>query len=111
MGKPYLPDMGTDWIEGMEDRYVILSLTHSTPEFTMFWLPGNLGYTTCLANAGKYDVSLIQQKMGYYNDGINTVAVPLTITALNILGIATVLADYKMIDAFMTIDRTAETQE
>lgn len=111
MSKLYLPDMGNDWIRDCTGKYIILSLKHSTPEFSMFWLPDNCGYTTCLANAGRYDRSLVLEQINYYNDGVNTIAVPLTVTALNILGIATILADYKMIDAFLTIEKVAETQE
>lgn len=95
-----LPNMGDDWINGCTGQYIILSLKHSTPEFTMFWLPGDLGYTPHLVNAGRYSMERVLSMPGYYNDGINAIAVPLTQTALTILGLHTVLADYTMVESF-----------
>lgn len=97
-----LPELGEDWLKGYRNTYIILSLKHSTPEFSMFWAPGDCGYTCNLIEAGKYARGIIQRKPFYYNDGINSVAVPLTHTALDILGLGTVLVEYTLIERLLS---------
>lgn len=102
--------MGTDWLEGCEDQYIVLSLTHSTPEVTMFWNAHESDYTSSIITAGRFDGGLIRAQIDRYNNGLSTVAVPLTSAALSILGLYIVVADYKMLDAFLTIERVGERQ-
>lgn len=83
------------------DKYIIVSLKHSKPEFTMFWRPNGIGYTCSLVNAGVYSKEQVVGRPYYYNDGLNTVAVPLTRAALATLGLYTVVADSSMLDKFM----------
>jgi hypothetical protein len=108
--KQVLPTFGDDWLDGLRGFYIILSLKHSTSEFSMFWAKGECGYTCSLLNAGRYSEAVVAKHPDRYNDGINTVAVPLTMAALEILGLYTVCADLTAIDAFLT-HRIADTQE
>ena len=108
--KLILPEVGEDWLDGLVDRYIILSLKHSTPESSMFWKGNRLGYTCSLLNAGLYWKEEIMNEPTYYNDGLNALAIPCTQAALETLGIFTVTADYSMIRIFLN-KRVAETQE
>ncbi len=81
-----LPVIGTDWLDGWVDKYVIFSLKRSTPERFSYWKANNLGYTDCPFTAGIYDKSDIEREPEHYNDGLNCVAIPLTATALQLLG-------------------------
>lgn len=94
-----LPEVGTDWLFGLRDMYIILSLKHSTKEVPMFWKSGDCGYTEYLVNCGIYSKSQIDGQIWYYNDGINAVAVPLTATAFRTLGFQIVI-DLAHIDQF-----------
>ena len=108
--KLVLPEVGDDWLDGLVDQYIIVSLKHSTRESTMFWKSNSLGYTCSPFNAGKYCKEVIEDHMMYYNDGLNAMAVPCTQAALETLGIFTVLADYNMNHIFLNRE-IAETQE
>jgi hypothetical protein len=108
--KLVLPEVGDDWLEGLVGKYIIVSLKHSTKELTMFWRANCLGYTCSMLNAGKYDKATIEGHMMYYNDGLNSMAVPCTQAALETLGIFTVLADYDMNRIFLSKE-IADTQE
>jgi len=110
MGKLVLPDMGTDWLEGCNDEYIILSLSHSTKEVSMFWR-NEYTYTSSPINAGRFGGELVRANPDRYNNGLGSVAVPLTRTALTILGLYPVAVDYTTLDAFLTIEKVAETQE
>ena len=108
--KLVLPEVGDDWLDGLVDQYIIISLKHSTNEVTMFWRANCLGYTCSPLNAGKYCKEVIEGHMMYYNDGLNSLAIPCTQAALEILGIFTVLADYNMNHIFLNKE-IADTQE
>lgn len=111
MGKLVLPDMGNDWIEGCVDQYIILSLSHSTREFAMFWNGDETNYTATPINAGRFTGDQVRANIDRYNDGLSSVAVPLTRTGLGLLGLYPTGFAYNSIDAFLTIDKIAETQE
>jgi hypothetical protein len=95
-----LPLVGTDWIRGMVGQYIILSLKHSTVEQPQFWMADNRGYTPFLVNCGVYSLSEIERQPMYYNDGISAVAIPLTATALNLIGFS-VQVDFNNLDPFL----------
>lgn len=82
-----LPSFGDNWVDGYENKYIVLSLKHSTPGQFAFWKADCLGYTWYLFNAGIYDVSDIEAQMQYFNDGIDAIAVPLTGHALELLNL------------------------
>lgn len=102
--KPYmmatilsLPEIGTNWLEGCHNQYVILSLKMSGHGFSMFWRPGHVidgmpikGYTGHILEAGKFDKLYVQANIRTYNDGVNSVAIPLTGDALHMLCIGSV---------------------
>ncbi len=108
--KLVLPEVGDDWLDGLVDQYIIISLKHSTKENTMFWRANCLGYTSSMLNAGKYCREIVEGRLEYYNDGLNCMAVPCTLEALETLGVFTVLADYNMVKIFLNKE-IAETQE
>lgn len=95
-----LPTVGNDWLFGLRDMYVVLSLKHSKPDKPMFWMSGDVGYTEYFVNCGIYTKSQIQGQIWYYNDGINAVAVPLTATAFSKLGFKIVI-DLAALDSFL----------
>lgn len=106
-----LPQLGTDWLEGCVDRYIIVSLKHSTPDSLYYWKAGSLGYTNYPFTAGKYTRAEIEARPLYYNDGLNAVAVPLTATALQLIGFpsAVILSD-EIFDQFCNI-RVSDPEE
>lgn len=100
-GKFALPEIGGDWLAGLVDQYVILSLKTSSKEVSMFWMPHGLGYTCSLLNAGRFTRQEVEENMLYYNDGVDAVAVPCTGAALATLGLYEVVADYSMLKIFL----------
>ncbi len=100
--KPVLPEVGSDWLFGLRDRYIILSLKHSSLEVAMFWKADDAGFTGSLVNAGKYTREEVESALGYYNDGINAVAIPCTQAAFETLGIFAVVVDFDMVKVFLT---------
>jgi hypothetical protein len=101
----YLPDMGTDWLEGCEDLYIVISLSRSLPELTMFWTANEWGYTSTLINAGRFPGLQIRAGIDKYNNGLSTVAVPLTRRALGLLGLYPLSIDHTVLDEFLTIEK------
>lgn len=97
-----LPHLGDDWLPGLKDYYIILSLKHSSKEASMFWLPNDCGYTYCFLAAGKYRKQDVVRNLHYYNDGIGTVAIPCTEHALAVLGLYTIAVDYSMLHIFLS---------
>jgi hypothetical protein len=61
----------------MGDFY-IFSLKHTNRKdpWITFWRPENKGYAWPLEWSGKYTASEIDGDPGYYNDGVDTIAVP-----------------------------------
>jgi hypothetical protein len=104
-----LPEIGTDWLFGLKGMYIILSLKHSTPDTPMFWQSGDCGYTEHLVNCGVYTKSQIIGQIWYYNDGVNTVAIPLTATALRIIGLK-VSVDFTSTDKFLNQEAITTNQ-
>jgi|TARA_R110000851_G_scaffold291657_1_gene446076 hypothetical protein len=68
------------------NHYIILSLKHSEGKQPCFWRPDDAGYTIYPWAAGIYSKDQIEKQPNYYNDGFNTVAVPLTDDGLNGIG-------------------------
>ena len=68
-------------------KYVILSLKHGTSKRACFWRADNAGYTDYPFNAGQYDEATVKQNPGYYNNGVDTVAIPLTDRSMEVLGL------------------------
>lgn len=61
-----------------EPIFIILSLKHSSNIEPVFWRADDSGYTTLPWAAGLYSESQVRGNPGYYNDGYNTIAIPLT---------------------------------
>jgi hypothetical protein len=56
--------------------FCILSLKHSTGLVCRWWGPDNSGYVDTLDEAGHYSAATVTARLGYYNDGRNTCALP-----------------------------------
>ena len=104
-----LPEIGTDWLFGLRGMYIILSLKHSTPDTPMFWQSGDCGYTEHLVNCGVYSQSQILGQIWYYNDGTSTVAIPLTVTALRLIGLK-ISINFDNRDKFLNTETPATKQ-
>ncbi len=105
----YLPDMGNDWIDGCTDLYIVIGLSRSLPELTMFWTANECGYTSTPFNAGRFAGSQVRANIDRYNNGLSSVAVPLTRTALALLGLYPMVIDHSALDNFLTIEKITET--
>jgi hypothetical protein len=58
-------------------EFFILSLRHSPADGNaLWWGPDNKGYTQNLLTAGRYTEAQVAAEPLYYNDGVNTRAVP-----------------------------------
>ena len=58
-------------------QFFILSLRHSPADgHALWWGPDNRGYTTNLNQAGRYTEAQVQAEPLYYNDEVNTRAIP-----------------------------------
>ncbi len=80
-----LPEMGNDWLPGLQDCYVIYSIKRSTPDEPKFWTSNALGYTDYW-HCGVFTKTAILGNIWRFNDGLNAVAIPLTVTALTRIG-------------------------
>jgi hypothetical protein len=80
-----LPEVGTDWLSGLQDCYVIYSIKRSEPGNPQFWTSGGFGYAT-IFSCGVFTKTEILGNIWRFNDGLNAVAIPLTFTALETLG-------------------------
>jgi hypothetical protein len=98
-----LPDIGTDWLEGLAGCYIIFSIKRSTPEKPVFWTAGGFGYAS-IFSCGVFTKTEILGNIWRYNDGLNAVAIPLTHTALSILG-------FKMNVEYRSLDRFANRND
>lgn len=79
--------------------YIILSLSHSSPEQVVFWRANNAGYCNSPFLAGIYTEEQVKGNQQYYNNGLSTVAVPLTTAAMEAIGF-NVSVDWKKVEAF-----------
>lgn len=59
------------------DLFLVLSLKWAGGEKVTWWGPNNAGYFTDLAAAGRYTRAEIEAAPGYYNNGTETIAIPL----------------------------------
>lgn len=66
-------------------EFIIVSFKHSTKDKPCFWRANDAGYTTNPFMAGKYTKEQVQAQPDYYNDGIHTVAVPITGAAFDLI--------------------------
>jgi hypothetical protein len=65
--------------------YIIIDLSRSTKTAPMFWRANNHGYTTDPFEAGVYSDATVLQDWRYYNDGVETVAIPLKASGLELI--------------------------
>ena len=68
-------------------NYIILSLKHSEGKQPCFWKPDNAGYTIFPWAAGIYAEDKVRDRPNYYNDGVNTLAIPISTTGLESIGL------------------------
>lgn len=93
-----LPVVGDDWLPGLQDFYIIYSIKTSTQDKPRFWVDNGFGYTDYW-HCGVFHKEQVTGNIWLYNDGLNAVAIPLTVTALTLLGIK-VSIDTGALDAF-----------
>jgi len=67
-------------------EYIIFSLKHSTKKQPCFWRANNAGYTNYPFTAGHYTEAQIQSQPDYYNNGINSIAIPLCEDGMEAIG-------------------------
>lgn len=67
-------------------KYIIISLKHGTGKQPMFWRANSAGYCYSPFAAGHYDEETIKANPGYYNNGKDSIAIPLTDFAMDTLG-------------------------
>jgi hypothetical protein len=59
-------------------KYLILSLSHSTKTQPCWWRENCAGHTNYVVSAGKYTAEEINSDPDYYNNGRDTMAIPMT---------------------------------
>lgn len=69
-----------------KDLFIILSLKHSEGTKPCFWRPDDAGYTLFPWAAGIYEKSQVESNPKYYNNGYDTLAIPLTNDGLGSIG-------------------------
>jgi hypothetical protein len=67
-------------------KYIIISLKHSEKNSLCFWRPKDAGYTIFPFMAGIYTEEEVKAKPHYYNNGYNSLAIPLTEIELESIG-------------------------
>lgn len=91
----------------MPKHYIILSLNHSIKTRPMFWRENNAGYTYVPWAAGLYTEEQVKGNPKYYNDGYNTIAIPLTDAGIHDSGLKFGL-DIKKLKAFVATNKHKE---
>lgn len=81
-------------------KYIIISPEKSTAKEPCFWRANAAGYTNSPFAAGVYDESEIKDHPGYYNNGYNSIAIPLTDAAMAKIGFECQI-DIKALDQFL----------
>ena len=83
-----LPQIGTDWLDGFEDCYLLVNPLYSTNDRVKYWRHAfeechlGFGYGS---DAGVFSGADIRAQIHTLNNGLTHVAVPCTWTALWIL--------------------------
>lgn len=71
-----------------------------------FWMANDCGYTEYLCQAGIYTQERVTTHIGRYNDGISTIAIPLTATALGELGLVFEFnISQETLERFLSVER------
>lgn len=91
----------------MPKHYIILSLKYSKKDEPIFWRSNNAGYTRIPWAAGIYTEEKVKNDPGYYNDGCNTIAIPLTDDAIEQSGLQFKL-DMKAVKTYVAANRHRE---
>jgi hypothetical protein len=108
--KLHLPIHGEDWIDGLTNRYIVMSISNSTPVLAMFWAQNGMAYTDCLINATVYSKADILENIDRYNNGLSTAAIPLTRAALALIGLYPIGMCPSALDDFLTIETFVGTE-
>lgn len=82
-----LPEIGTDWLDGLQNCYILLAPHLSQKGKPVFHRRGMEGFCNNVVEAGVTTGVEMAGQIWKYNDGTNVVAIPLTVTALSILGL------------------------
>lgn len=92
----------------MPKQYIILSLKYSTKDEQVFWRSNNAGYTNVPWFAGIYTEEDVKGDPEYYNDGHNTIAIPLTNQAVKEDSGMQFTLDMKRLKAYVAANRHKE---
>lgn len=108
-----LPDlMYTDWIEGYENKYVIVSLKRSTlTNGVLYWKPNECGYTPYLMCALFLHQDKVSNALDRYNDGLSTIAVPCTDSYFKMMGLVNGYLSEENIDRLLTVVRKVDAND
>lgn len=79
------------------ERFIIVSLKHSTKDKVMFWRANDAGYTYYPFAAGIYTKEQVEGNKNYYDNGFSTIAVPLTEESLQFIGLS-IKIDYDKLE-------------
>lgn len=60
----------------MADEFFILSLRWTKENYATWWCPRNSGYTSVVADAGRYSRADVERQRDYYDNGRTTIAIP-----------------------------------
>lgn len=95
-----------------KDQFIIISLKHSEGKKPCFWRPNNAGYTIFPWAAGIYQKEEVENNPKYYNNGYDTVAIPLNNEGLESIGFKCEMDLNKVADLTMgiRIQRTKEME-
>lgn len=59
-------------------NYIILSVSHSSKDEPIYWRANDSGYINVPWGAGIYSEEQVKANPKYYNNGYDTIAIPLT---------------------------------
>lgn len=93
-----------------KDLYIILSLKHSEKTQPCFWRANDAGYTIFPWAAGIYQKEEIDANPKYYNNGYDTVAIPLSNGGLESIGFKCSM-DLKKVEAMAKSVRILRNEE
>lgn len=66
--------------------YYIISLKYTTKKELVFWRSNDAGYTTIIQQAGIYSEEEVKAQPTYYNNGYETIALPINTEAFHEIG-------------------------
>jgi hypothetical protein len=88
-------------------NYIILSVRHSSKDEPIFWRADDSGYINVPWGAGIYSEEQVKASPKYYNNGYDTIAIPLTDQGIRDSGLKFSI-DSKLLKKFIADNRYKE---